>query len=120
MPTLPIGWGSVTDVGKLPSQSSFPGLSTGCAAPFAPWIAYLHPASTSSNQDVRKWQNANISSGRSYQSQHGRFGMCLHLMWFSSFISLAMWSLSKDCRLDGFASIVHTEKSKFRYYPSDP
>lgn len=24
MPTLPIGWGSVTDVGKLPSQSNLP------------------------------------------------------------------------------------------------
>ena len=35
-----------------------------------------------------------FSSGRSCQSQPGRFGMCLHLMRFSSFISFDMLSFN--------------------------
>uniref|UniRef100_A0A0A9FUG7 Dmt101 n=1 Tax=Arundo donax TaxID=35708 RepID=A0A0A9FUG7_ARUDO len=37
-----------------------------------------------------------FSSGRSCQSQPGLFGMCLHLMRFSLFISFDMWSLNES------------------------
>jgi hypothetical protein len=127
IPTLPIGWGSVTDVGKLPSQSSLPyrpfhwlcllavlGKHQGIRSTICPVesftcaqrvrgsvlyglqegvkheLEYYEPMTECSN----RIQKTTFSSGKSCQSQPGCFGMRWHLMRFSSFISLDMWSFN--------------------------